>query len=130
VRRRILNSLAELNAEFWPYLDDFKRRVMNDYGQSRSEEFLAEQSRLRPMARTRFEISEWCSCKVHPDSHVQIEENYYSVPFLAVGTTVRVRKTARLVEILGSNHEAHSVHRRLKGTGQFSTDERHSPEEK
>jgi hypothetical protein len=34
------------------------------------------------------------------------------------------------VEIFGSNHEALSAHGRLKGTGQFSTDERHYPEEK
>lgn len=130
VRRKIFYSLAELNAEFRVYLDEFNQRIMKDYGQSRAERFLAEKTRLHPMAQTRFEISEWCSCKVHPDCHVQVEKNFYSVPFLAVGSVVRVRKTARLIEVFSSNHEALAVHGRLKGTGQFSTDERHYPEEK
>lgn len=130
VRSRVFYSIAELNAAFRPYLERFNQGVMKDYGQSRAERFLAERSQLRPMAQARFEISEWCSSKVHPDCHIQVEKNFYSVPFLAVGTTVRVRKTARLVEIFGNNHEALSAHGRLKGTGQFSTDERHYPEEK
>lgn len=130
VRGKTFYSIAELNAVFRPYLERFNQGIMKDYGQSRAERFLAEKSRLHPMARPRFEISEWCSSKVHPDCHIQVEKNFYSVPFLAVGTIVRVRKTARLIEIFSSNHEALAAHGRLKGTSQFSTDERHYPEEK
>lgn len=130
VRGRVFYSIADLNAVFRPYLERFNQGIMKDYGQSRAERFLSEKPRLHPMAQTHFEISEWCSCKVHPDCHIQVEKNFYSVPFLAVGTTVRVKRTARLVEIFSSNHEALAVHGRLKGTSQFSTDERHYPEEK
>lgn len=130
VRGKIFYSIAELNAAFRPYLERFNQGIMKDYGQSRAERFLAEKSRLHPMAQARFQISEWCTCKVHPDCHIQVEKNFYSVPFLAVGTAVRVRKTARLVEIFSSTHEALAAHGRLKGMGQFSTDERHYPEEK
>jgi hypothetical protein len=45
---------------------------------------------------SRFEISEWCSCKVHPDCHIQVEKNFHSVPFLAVGTTVRANKNGSI----------------------------------
>jgi hypothetical protein len=34
------------------------------------------------------------------------EKNFYPVPALAVGRTVRVRKTARPIEAFGRNHEA------------------------
>lgn len=130
VRSRTFYSLSDLNAAFRLYLERFNEGVMKDYGQSRRERFLTEQPRLHAMARERFEIAEWCSCKVHPDCHIQVEKNFYSVPYLAVGTTVRVRKTGRLVEVFGGNHEPLAAHGRLKGVGQFSTDERHYPEEK
>ena len=130
VRTRTFYSLSELNAAFREYLKRFNAVVMKDYGQSREERFLAEQKQLSPVPSLRFEIAEWCSCKVHPDCHIQVEKNFYSVPFLAVGSTVRVRKTQRLVEIFTLGHEPLAAHSRVRGTGKFSTDERHYPDEK
>jgi transposase len=130
MRGRVFYSLSDLNAEFRIYLERFNASTMKDYGQSRQERFLAERTRLHPMAPAGFEIAEWSSSKVHPDCHIQLDKNFYSVPYLAVGSTVRVRKTQRLVEVFDGNHERLAAHGRLSGVGQLSTDERHYPEEK
>jgi hypothetical protein len=62
---------------------------MKDYGQSRAEKFLVKNHRRHPMAQARFEISEYRSCKVHPDCLFQVEKNFYSVAFLVGGTAGR-----------------------------------------
>lgn len=130
VRSRAFYSLSELNASFREYLERFNAAEMKDYGQSRKERFISERPTLRELPATRYELTEWCSCKVHPDCHIQVEKNFYSVPFSAIGNVVRVRKTARIVEIFDADHEPLAAHARVAGVGKFSTDERHYPGEK
>lgn len=130
VRGRTFYSLAELNAAFREYLERFNATQMKDYGQSRKERFASELATLRELPSARFELAEWCSCKVHPDCHIQVEKNFYSVPYQAVGSVVRVRKTARLIEVFDASHDPLAAHARQKGSGKFATDERHYPSEK
>jgi len=130
VRKRLFYSLPELNAAFRAYLERFNEGVMKDHGSSRRERFAQEQPLLRALPQSRFELFDWRTAKVHPDCHVQVDKNFYSAPHQMIGQTVRVRLSAKLVELFTSDHERLAAHARLSGTGKFSTDEQHYPDGK
>jgi transposase len=130
VRNHTFYALADLNSAFRGYLERLNHAVMKDYGISRAQRFAEEQPHLRPLPAAPFELSEWRSAKVHPDCHIQVEKNFYSVPFVYVGQTVRVRRTAKLVEVFHEDGQPIAVHQRVTGLGQFSTFDAHYPEAK
>lgn len=130
VREQQFYSLATLNAAFSEFLRRFNEGVMKDHGCSRAARFSVEQQRLKPLPTTSFEMSEWRECKVHPDCHVQVEKNFYSVPHQVVGQKVRVRFGGALVEVFSNSGEALTAHARLQGTGRFSTNDAHYPDKK
>jgi hypothetical protein len=103
---------------------------MKDYGVSRAQRFAEEKKQLKPLPLTPFELSEWRQAKVHPDCHIQVEKNFYSVPFAYVGQKVRVRLTEKIVEVFSEDSQPLTAHTRLRGIGQFSTYDFHYPEKK
>lgn len=129
-RNRKFYSLPELNACFREYLKRLNTDVMKDYGVSRAERFNEERGLLKPLPESPFEVAEYRSAKVHPDCHIQVEKNFYSVPYRLIGQGLRVRLTPSLVEAFNEDHEAIAVHSRLKGMGKFSTLDAHYPEQK
>ena len=104
VRDQVFYSLEELNQVLRRYLEHLTQEVMKDYGVSRAQRFEAEKAHLKPLPPTRFELSEWRSAKVHPDCHIQVEKNFYSVPFVYVGQRLRVRLSEKMVEEIGRAH--------------------------
>ncbi len=129
VRNREFYSLSELNAAFSVYLKRLNAAVMKDYGVSRKERFMSEVRLLKSGPKGPFEFSERKTAKVHPDCHIQVHRNFYSVPYQNVGQVVRVRITEKLVEIFSKDGEPTAVHARILGKGRFSTDLRHYPQE-
>lgn len=130
VRNRIFYSLEEINEVFRLFLVEMNNTVMKDYGVSRIDRFSEERLHLKPLPLTRFEITEWRSAKVHPDCHIKVERNFYSVPHIAVGKTVRVRLSANLIEVFTEDTEPLAAHARMPGNGRFSTQEQHYPDKK
>lgn len=130
VRNRTFYSLADLNKTFRDYLHRLNNEVMKDYGISRSTRFAEEKELLKPLPASRFEFSEWRSSKVHPDCHIQVEKNFYSVPFAHVGQSVRVRITDKMVEVFDEESRPVAAHSKLQGMGKFSTLDAHYPEAK
>jgi hypothetical protein len=130
VRNRIFYSLSDLNVSFREYLKRLNSEVMKDYGVSRDQRFEEERAFSKPLPAVAFEVAEYKNAKVHPDCHVQVAKNFYSVPYRYISQTLRVRLTPRLVEIFNEDHQAISVHSRLKGVGQFSTLDAHYPVQK
>ena len=130
VRNRTFYSLSDLNAAFRLYLERLNHAVMKDYGVSRAERFEEEKKHLKALPPSGFELSEWRSAKVHPDCHIQVEKNFYSVPFVYVGQKVRVRLTEKMVEVFNDNSQPIAAHGRLRGIGMFSTYDSHYPEKK
>lgn len=130
VRNRTFYSLAELNVAFRSYLERLNHAVMKDYGVSRAERFTEEKKALKPLPSSRFELSEWRAAKVHPDCHIQVEKNFYSVPFVYVGQTVRVRLTEKMIEVFNEDSQPIAAHGRASGMGKFSTFDSHYPEHK
>ena len=130
VRNRVFYSLQELNQTLRDYLQRLNGAVMKDYGVSRNQRFEEEKKQLKALPPSRFEISEWRAAKVHPDCHIQVEKNFYSVPFVYVGQKVRVRLTEKMVEVFSEDSQPLTAHTRLRGIGQFSTYDFHYPEKK
>jgi transposase len=130
VRNKVFYSLAELNAAFRTYLSRLNSDVMKDYGVTRAQRFAEEQGLLRPLKSEPFEIAEYRTAKVHPDCHVQVDKNFYSVPYPLIGQELRVRLTPRLVEVFNSDHQSVAIHSRCRGYGKFSTETAHYPAQK
>jgi len=130
VRNRVFYSLQDLNQALREYLDRLNRQMMKDYGVCRAQRFEEEKKHLKPLPSSRFELSEWRAAKVHPDCHIQVEKNFYSVPFVYVGQKVRVRLTDKMVEIFSEDSLSLTAHLRLRGIGQFSTYHFHYPQAK
>jgi transposase len=130
VRNRVFYSLPELNQTLRDYLQRLNHEVMKDYGVSRSERFAEEKKQLKALPPSPFELSEWRHAKVHPDCHIQVEKNFYSVPFVYVGQKVRVRLTEKIVEVFSEDSQCLTAHPRLRDIGQFSTYDFHYPEKK
>lgn len=131
VRERTFYSLSELNDCYRQYKARLNAAPMKDHGGvSRMDRFSHEKGLLKAFPVERFELSTWKTVKVHPDCHVQIERRFYSVPYLHIGQTLRVRIRSTLIEIYSEDSEAVAVHPRLTGNDRVSTLDAHYPEEK
>lgn len=130
VRNCLFYSLSDLNAAFRTYLERLNHAVMKDYGVSRAQRFAEERKALKDLPASTFELSEWRSAKVHPDCHIQVEKNFYSVPFVYVGQRVRVRMSEKMVEVFSEDSQPIAAHGRVAGVGKFSTFDSHYPEAK
>ena len=51
------------------------------------------------MPRTRYELAEWKPCRVNIDYHVEVDHNFYSVPYQLVHARVEARFTQTTVEV-------------------------------
>src|SRR5690606_28524367 len=78
---------------------------------------------------TPYDFGEWKDAKVHPDCHIQIGKNFYSVPHTLRGKSVEVRITSTLVEAY-SNLDCVARHIRAhpNSAGQYINKPAHLPE--
>lgn len=127
VADRAFYSLDELNLVFRGYLERLNAAVMKDYGVSRNERFAVEQPLLLPLPAQRFARSEWKDATVHPDCHIQVQKNFYSVPYQRVGQEVKVRIGDALIEVFAQDLELICAHPRQTGVGKSKTDDVHMP---
>ena len=130
-RNRVFYSLHELNQEFKKYLEELNASKMKETGLTRRERFLEEKPALKSLPSSPFEDAHYKTAKVHQDCHVQVLNNFYSIPYRYIGQEVRVKITDRLIEVFSyATHESIAVHVRLKKRGEFSTNPDHYPEKK
>jgi len=130
LRGKTFHSLSELNDFLGQLADLFNDRVQRKYGVSRRQKFEdGERARLLPLPAAPYSFGEWKTAKVHPDCHIQVGKNFYSVPFTLRGREVEVRVTAALVEAY-SNLDCVARHIRAHGNavGQYITKAAHLPE--
>ena len=123
-------SLEELNLAFLEYLKKLNQSEMKDWCVSRVDRFEGEKNLLKPCPASNWESSDWKTPKVHADCHVQVLKKFYSVPYQYVGCELRVRITAKLIEVFDKELNPICVHLRLLGREIYSTDEKHYPAEK
>jgi hypothetical protein len=87
-----------------------------------------EKSHLQPLPQKRFTLSEWRVAKVQLNYHIQVDRQYYSVPYEYIQCEVEVRLTKDLIEVYLKEVRIAS-HKRVYGeAGQYSTNPDHMPD--
>jgi transposase len=89
-----------------------------------------EQSRLKPLPATRYDLATWKVLKLYRDCYVNFEEAYYSAPFRLIGQKLRVRGGARDVRIYTLDYHLEATHSRAEQPGERKTNLNHLPPEK
>jgi transposase len=85
-----------------------------------------EKPKLNSLPITPFKMSKVGTRKVYHDCHIYVDHNYYSVPFKYVGLKVEIELNDKVLRI-SCNHKEIAVHTRLKGKGEFATNDAHYP---
>jgi transposase len=128
LRNRAFYSIEEINEAIDGLLDKLNSKPLRKLKRSRRE-LLVEVDRpaLLPLPERRFEFAEWkVGVRVNMDYHVEIEKNYYSVPFQHARETVDLRATATTVEVFLRGKRV-SSHVRSTGQFKYSTLREHMP---
>jgi transposase len=100
LRNRTFFSLGELNAAIALLLIELNHRPFKKLDGSRASWFeKIEKPALRALPESRYEFARWKKARVNIDYHVELGRHYYSVPYRLVQERVRIRYTARTVEI-------------------------------
>ena len=80
---------------------------------------------LQPLRQSSFQLTDWKVAKVQVNYYIQLERNYYSVPYEYVRSQVDVRLTKDLIEVYFKQHRIAS-HKRIHGqTAVYSTNKDH-----
>ena len=121
LRHRTFFTLADLNAAIRERIDAINDRVMKHLGVSRRALWAdLDRPALRPLPATRYELAEWKPARVNIDYHVEVDHNFYSVPYQLVHERVEARYTATTVEVFFKGRRV-SAHARLSGRGRYAT---------
>ena len=121
--------LEELNELIWEKLEELNNEPFQKKEGSRRSVFEEEElSYLIPVRQPAYQLTEWRIAKVQLNYHIQVERNYYSVPYEYVQCDVEVRLTKNLIEVY-FNQSRISSHKRINNkTNQYSTLHDHMPD--
>ena len=85
-----------------------------------------DQPVLRPLPSSRYDFATWTKARVSLDYHLQVDRNFYSVPYTLVGQVIDVRTSANVVEVFAKNRRVAS-HKRSYAKGSAVTEAAHMP---
>jgi transposase len=125
VRNFVFYSIEELNKEINRLMPAYHNKIIKRVGKSRKELYEElDKPALIPLPETRYEYKEFKLLKVNKDYHIQLEYNYYSVPYQLIGKKVEVWFGAKVVTI---SYEGKIVatHPKLNHKGEYSTKSEH-----
>ncbi len=125
-RDRVFASLAVLNDWLAEKLGALNAAPFQKRVGSRCSQLIEERRHLSPLPATRFEMATYLARKVARDYHVDVQRQYYSVPYAHVGQAVEVRLTRTHVEVLQRDQRI-ALHRRASPGQRFVTDPAHMP---
>lgn len=127
LRNRTFFSLEELNLAIRKELKALNEQPFQKLEGSRKSLFEElEKPALKALPGARFEYAVWKKLTVNIDYHVEVNKNYYSVPYQLIKEKVEVRITSSVVEIMHLGKRVAS-HRLLLGKGKYSTLKEHRP---
>jgi len=127
LRHQTFHSLAALNERIAELLVELNARVMRKYGASRLDLYeRLDRPALQRLPAEPFRYGEWRVATVNIDYHVEVEHNYYSVPYHLAGEKLDVRVATTTVEVYRRGERVAS-HPRLWGRAQYSTNPEHMP---
>lgn len=127
LRNRRFFSLEELEAAILERLLALNNRPFQKLDGSRFSLYeTVEKPALRPLPPRPYEFAQWKKAKANIDYHVEIDHNFYSVPYRLTGQEVNVRLSGGTVEIFHAGDRVAS-HARAYGKGQYITETSHRP---
>jgi transposase len=116
LRHRRFFSLDDLNAAIAGLLDDYNARPFKKLPGCRRSAFESlDLPALRALPAERYEFAEWAFPKVQPDSHIEVDGGFYSVPHQLCGQRLDVRLTDSVIEVF-FNRARVALHPRGQGT--------------
>lgn len=127
LRDRTFFKLGELNQAIAEKLDKLNNKPFQKLDGTRRSLFeTLDKPALKPLPPKRYEFAQWKKARVNIDYHVEVDHNYYSVPYQLVREQVDVRLTSTTVEVLHKGQRVFS-HPRSYGKGHYATDKKHMP---
>jgi len=125
LRHYTFYSLQELNKEIRRLMPLYLDKVIRHLGKSRRELFEElDKPALLPLPDMRYEHKEFKLLKVSKDYHIQLEHNFYSVPYQLIGKKVEVWFSSKTVSITYEGKEV-ALHPKLLHKGAYSTQSAH-----
>jgi len=125
LRNYTFYSIQELNKEIRRLLPIYLDKEIRHLGKTRRELFEElDKPALMPLPKKRYEHKEFKLLKVSKDYHIQLEFNFYSVPYQLIGKKVEVWFSAKTVSITYEGKEV-ALHPKLLHKGQYSTKREH-----
>jgi transposase len=128
LRHRIFYGLAEVNAAIAELMTQLNEvRPIRRLGVTRRQ--LLEQidrPALKSLPTEPYEFSEWRTCRVGIDYHVEVAAHYYSVPHRFARAQVDARLTEKTVELFLKG-ERIAAHMRMSGNHNHTTVAEHMP---
>jgi hypothetical protein len=99
-RNHRFHSPSEIIDALAVVYDRVNTKTHSRFRTSRRERFeRLERAHLKPLPEQPFEEIEWKQATVHPDCTIAVESAMYSVPHIHRGKNVRVKLTARQLEV-------------------------------
>jgi transposase len=127
LRDRTFFTLPDLNLAIRDRIDAINDRPMKRVGVTRRTLWAQlDRPALKPLPATRYELATWKPCRVNIDYHVEVDHNFYSVPYQLVHALVEARATRATIEIFFNGRRV-AVHAALTGRGHFATQVAHMP---
>jgi transposase len=127
LRNHTFFSLGATREAYHDRLDRLNNRPFQKLEGSRRSLFEElDRPNLKPLPPERFEFGTWHKARVHLDYHVQVDNHYYSVPYVLTRKAVEARVTGQSVEIFYQGQRVAS-HARSHRKGRHTTDPSHMP---
>jgi transposase len=127
IRNQKFFTLYELNEVIREKLHAFNHRAFQKKEGSRATWFFEERSHLIDLPKNNYEVSQWKTATVSFNYHIEVDKQYYSVPFDYIKRKVDVRITRNVVEVFADGNRICSHVKLLGRQGQYSTQESHMP---
>lgn len=126
--KQSFSSLASLRSFMREASIEYNLRVQRRVGESRRQRLDVERAVMGPVPETPYEICGWKRVRPHPDCHVQVLKNFYSVPHTLRGKTLEARILTSSIEIFEGLDRV-AVHALLPSNiqGRYQTHMSHLP---
>lgn len=101
--------------------------IIHGVGRSPLEIFKSEEeAALRPLPKSRWELTSWSQCVVRRDWRIMYDCSYYAVPYELIGKIVQICSTTTLVRIF-YDHKEVAYHERSKKKWEYKRKAEYAP---
>jgi len=128
-RKTTFTSLKEVNEALKVAVNIINQKPHSRFKVSRYQRWNdLELPALGKLPSQPYEYSQWKICKLHPDSHLSVENNFYSAPHIYRGLSLKVKITVNKIEIFKELNRV-ALHKKYNGNnGKRITELSHLPD--